>query len=178
MRRSLDAFLGIFDFSYQHYALGDLLTNQVNLAIMAIEQGHCRGRHHRYGQSRAAVGAPAEVRHARQLHRPSRQHYAGLRVQSIVAVIAAGSRRPDVQFSDCVASPKPHADVAGPQDASQDAAGFSDRPPPHINAFHARHGHIPELSAPRGYEGWARRIFTLRNWADVHSSSSIRVKAR
>ena len=33
------AFLGIFDFSYQHYALGDLLTNQVNLAIMAIEQG-------------------------------------------------------------------------------------------------------------------------------------------
>ena len=33
-----DAFLGIFDFSYQHYALGDLLTNQVNLAIMAIER--------------------------------------------------------------------------------------------------------------------------------------------
>jgi hypothetical protein len=31
--------LGVFDFSYQHYALGDLLTNQVNLAIMAIEQG-------------------------------------------------------------------------------------------------------------------------------------------
>src|SRR5260370_16455434 len=25
-----------------------------------------------------------------------------------------------------------------------------------INAFHARHGHIPELSAPRGYEAWAR----------------------
>ena len=33
------ALLGIFDFSYQHYALGDLLTNQVNLAIMAAEQG-------------------------------------------------------------------------------------------------------------------------------------------
>src|SRR5262245_40238836 len=33
------ALLGIFDFSYQHYALGDLLTNQVNLAIMALEQG-------------------------------------------------------------------------------------------------------------------------------------------
>jgi ABC-type sugar transport system ATPase subunit len=31
--------LGVFDFSYQHYALGDLLTNHVNLAIMAIEQG-------------------------------------------------------------------------------------------------------------------------------------------
>jgi hypothetical protein len=33
------ALLGIFDLSYQHYALGDLLTSQVNLAIMAIEQG-------------------------------------------------------------------------------------------------------------------------------------------
>ena len=33
------ALLGIFDFSYQHYALGDLLTNQVNLAILASEQG-------------------------------------------------------------------------------------------------------------------------------------------
>jgi hypothetical protein len=25
-----------------------------------------------------------------------------------------------------------------------------------INAFHARHGYIPELPAPRGYDGWAR----------------------
>src|SRR6266446_4223271 len=33
------ALLGVFDFSYQHYALGDLLTNQINLAIMAIERG-------------------------------------------------------------------------------------------------------------------------------------------
>src|SRR5215510_5876812 len=33
------ALLGVFDFSYQHYALGDLLTNQINLAIMAVEQG-------------------------------------------------------------------------------------------------------------------------------------------
>ena len=33
------ALLGIFDFSYQHYALGDLLTNQVNLAILASERG-------------------------------------------------------------------------------------------------------------------------------------------
>jgi len=27
-----------------------------------------------------------------------------------------------------------------------------------INAFHARHGHIPLLPAPRGYEIWARRF--------------------
>ena len=27
-----------------------------------------------------------------------------------------------------------------------------------INAFHARHGHIPLLAAPRGYEIWARRF--------------------
>jgi hypothetical protein len=33
-----ESLLGIFDFSYLHYALGDLLTEQVNLAVMAIEQ--------------------------------------------------------------------------------------------------------------------------------------------
>src|SRR5260370_32600654 len=33
------ALLGVFDFSYQHYALGDLLTNQINLAVIAIERG-------------------------------------------------------------------------------------------------------------------------------------------
>src|SRR5262249_19128832 len=33
------ALLGAFDFSYQHYALGDLLTNQINLAVIAIEWG-------------------------------------------------------------------------------------------------------------------------------------------
>ena len=27
-----------------------------------------------------------------------------------------------------------------------------------INAFHARHGHIPQLSAPRGYQAWAQRF--------------------
>jgi hypothetical protein len=27
-----------------------------------------------------------------------------------------------------------------------------------INSFHARHGHIPLLAAPRGYETWARRF--------------------
>src|SRR5262245_64536223 len=33
------ALLGVFDFSYQHYALGDLLTNQIDLAVIAIERG-------------------------------------------------------------------------------------------------------------------------------------------
>jgi hypothetical protein len=27
-----------------------------------------------------------------------------------------------------------------------------------INTFHARHGYVPRLSAPRGYEAWARRF--------------------
>jgi len=27
-----------------------------------------------------------------------------------------------------------------------------------INAFHACHGHIPQLSAPRGYQAWAQRF--------------------
>jgi len=27
-----------------------------------------------------------------------------------------------------------------------------------INAFYARHGHIPQLSAPRGYQAWASRF--------------------
>src|SRR5689334_9794910 len=34
-----DRFTGIVDFSYQHYALGDALTTQVNLACLAHEAG-------------------------------------------------------------------------------------------------------------------------------------------
>ena len=30
-----------------------------------------------------------------------------------------------------------------------------------INAFHARHGHIPQLSAPRGYQAWAQRFHAI-----------------
>ncbi len=39
---SRERFAGVIDFSYQHYALGDILTSQVNIACGAIEQG-CAG---------------------------------------------------------------------------------------------------------------------------------------
>src|SRR5438105_11539845 len=37
-RADKGALLAVIDFSYQHYALGDLLTTQVKLATLAIEQ--------------------------------------------------------------------------------------------------------------------------------------------
>ena len=33
-----NAILGIFDFTYQHYALGDLLTQLIKLKIFSLEQ--------------------------------------------------------------------------------------------------------------------------------------------
>lgn len=34
-----ERFAGIIDFSYQHYALGDVLTSQMNMACLAAERG-------------------------------------------------------------------------------------------------------------------------------------------
>lgn len=52
-------FAGIVDFSYQHYALGDTLTTQVNLACLAIEHG-CTGIDLYVVIDPAAPAAPAQ----------------------------------------------------------------------------------------------------------------------
>jgi hypothetical protein len=152
-----DAFLGIFDFSYQHYALGDLLTNQVNLAIMAIEQGHC--------QVDIIVTANPERPSARQQKFVTRANYIA-HLDNIMPVFACNPLLRSLQlvrdvqtFNFLIALHHRNRMPMWP-DLKTHLKMRQDFPIGHrrINAFHARHGHIPELSAPRGYEGWARHF--------------------
>jgi hypothetical protein len=151
------AFLGIFDFSYQHYALGDLLTNQVNLAIMAIEQG--------LTQVDIIAMVNPDLPSARMQPFVTRANYIA-HLDNIMPVFACNpllrSLRlvRDVQtFNYLVAA---HHRTGAPMwpDLNTHLKMRQDFPIDHrrINAFHARHGHIPLLAAPRGYEGWARRF--------------------
>jgi hypothetical protein len=151
------ALLGIFDFSYQHYALGDLLTNQVNLAILAAEQGL---RH-----VDIIVMVNPDRPSARQQTFVTPANYI-VHLDNVMPVFACNPLLRSLQlvrdvqtFNFMVAlSHKNHAPMW--PDLKTHLKMRQDFPIDHgrINAFHARHAHIPQLSAPRGYEAWARRF--------------------
>jgi hypothetical protein len=149
--------LGIFDFSYQHYALGDLLTNQVNLAIMASEHG--------LAHIDIIVMVNPDLPSVRMQPFVTRANYIA-HLDNIMPVFACNpllrSLRlvRDVQtFNFLIASHHRNGAPMWP-DLRTHLKMRQDFPIDHrrINAFHARHGRIPLLSAPRGHEIWARRF--------------------
>jgi hypothetical protein len=151
------ALLGIFDFSYQHYALGDLLTNQINLAIMAAEQGL------QHVDIVAMVNP--ERPSARQQTFVTRVNYIA-HLDNVMPVFACNPLLRSLQlvrdiqtFNFMVALHHRNQAPMWP-DLNAHLKMRQEFPIGHgrINAFHARHGHIPRLSAPRGYEAWARRF--------------------
>ena len=151
------ALLGVFDFTYQHYALGDLLTCQVDLAVMAIEQG-CR---------RVDIIAMVnpDLPSARLQSFITRDNYIG-HLDNIMPVFACNPLLGSVQlvrdvqaFSFLVDKHRRSGAPMWPDLKThlEMRQGF---PIDHrrINAFHARHGHFPKLATPRGYESWARHF--------------------
>jgi hypothetical protein len=151
------ALLGIFDFSYQHYALGDLLTHQINLAIMAIEQG--------FPHVDIIVMADPERPSARQQTFVTRTNY----IAYLDNILPAFGCNPlarsiqlvrDVDALDFFVALHDRNHWPMWPDLKTHLRMRQEFPIDHrrINAFHARHGHIPELSAPRGYETWAREF--------------------
>jgi hypothetical protein len=150
-------FAGIIDFSYQHYALGDLLTSQVNLACLALEQ-HCRGLDLYIIVDPRAPAARAQsfitpdnylthldnvfpallvspmLRSIRLIRDPLT---AGLSLLSLIRRRVPMWPRLFDHLRRRMTYPLGHAI---------------------INRFHGRHGYIPTLGAPRGYAGWARRF--------------------
>jgi hypothetical protein len=150
-------FAGIIDFSYQHYALGDLLTSQVNMACLAAERD-CRGLDLYVMVDPAAPAARAQsfitpenyltyldgvfpallvspmLRSIRLIRNPLT---AGL----VVFRLAAGR----------VPMWPPLADHLRRRMTYPLGHGI-------INRFHGRHGDLPRLQAPRGYAGWAQRF--------------------
>jgi hypothetical protein len=154
---SREQFAGIIDFSYQHYALGDLLTSQVNLACLAIEHG-CRGLDLYVIVDPAAPAAPQQtfitpenylthldnvfpallvspmLRSIRLIRDPLT---AGLSLLTLVASRVPTWPPLSAHLRRRMTYPLGH--------------GI-------INRFHGRHGYVPKLEAPRGYAGWARRF--------------------
>jgi hypothetical protein len=151
------ALLGIFDFSYQHYALGDLLTSQVNLAIMAIEQG--------LSEIDIIVMVNPERPSARQQIFVTRTNYT-VHLDNVMPVFACNPFLRSLQlvrdpqtFNFTIALHHRNQLPMWP-DLRTHLKMRQDYPIDHrrINAFHARRGYLPQLCAPRGYESWARRF--------------------
>jgi hypothetical protein len=149
------ALLGIFDFSYQHYALGDLLTNQINLTIKAIDQG--------LRQIDVVVMVNPASPAARWQHFINRMNYIP-HLDNIMPVFACNPMLRSLQlirdleaFNFMIASHHRDRKPMWP-DLKTHLKMRQDFPIDHrrINAFHARSGYVPQLAAPRGYEGWAR----------------------
>ena len=151
------ALLGVFDFSYQHYALGDLLTNQINLAVIAIEQAL---RH-----IDLVVMVNPERPSARQQTFITRSNYIA-HLDNVMPVFACNPLLRsfrlirDLQTFNFLIALQHRNRLPMWPDLKSHLKMQQDFPIDHhrINAFHARHGHIPRLSAPRGYEAWARHF--------------------
>ena len=149
------AALGLFDFSYQHYALGDLLTHQVNLAIMALERG--------LRAIDILVMVNPQRPSARYQTFITRTNYIA-HLDNVMPVFACNPflrslqlvRDPET-FNFMIASHHRNNRPMWP-DLQTHLKMRQDFPIDHrrINAFHARHGRVPQLVAPRGYKGWAR----------------------
>jgi hypothetical protein len=149
--------LGLFDLSYQHYALGDALTIQVNLAIMAIEQGV------QHVDVLIAVD-PRQPAAAMQAH-ITPGNYVGYLDNLLPAFACNPLLRSlrivrDVRAGNVVISSHLARGMPMWPDLKTHLRMQQDFPIDHrrINAFHARRGHLPVLCAPRGYDGWARQF--------------------
>lgn len=151
------AMVGVFDFSYQHYALGDLLTTQVDLAVMAAEQ--------RINHVDVLVIVNPQRPSARYQGFITPDNYTS-HLDNILPVFTCNPVLRSLEvfrdiyaFNYALLSRSGRGDVLWP-DLDTHLRMRQDYPIPHqrINAFHARTGDIPRLPAPRTYEAWAKRF--------------------
>jgi len=148
---------GVFDFSYQHFALGDVLTSQVIQGCRAIEAG-C-------GAIDCYVLVDPERPAARVQRHITRENYWTYLDNLFPALLCApmlgsirllrGRLSIGFTLAALAASRVPTWPSLRDQLRRRMAYPIGHAP---INRFHARHGYIPTLSSPRGYAGWARRF--------------------
>jgi hypothetical protein len=153
-RRSL---VGVFDFSYQHYALGDLLTTQVDLAVMAAEQ--------QIDNVDILVMVNPQRPSARFQPFVTPDNYTSY-LDNILPALTCNPMLRSLQvfrdiytFNYALLSRYGRGDAILP-DLDNHLRMRQNYPIGHqrINAFHARTGRIPSLPAPRSYEKWAERF--------------------
>jgi hypothetical protein len=154
-RADKNALLAIIDFSYQHYALGDLLTTQVKLATVAIE----RELKHIDIVVMVNPGLPA----TRYQPFITSANYV-THLDNIVAVFTCN---PMLRSLQIVRDPRTFnlivlaRHLAGAPmwpELTTHLRMRQDYPVAHdtINAFYAARGYLPELCAPNGLDTWAR----------------------
>lgn len=155
-------YAGFVDFSYQHYALGDALTTQVYLACLAHQAG-CTSIDIHLVAHADAPAAPTQPF-------VNRDNYA----VTLDNLLPAWTCLPQLESLRVVRDAEAAAAIWTSLVASRAPVWPSARthllrqmtyPLGHqlVNAFHAREGSIPRLSAPRGYGAWARS-FVQRHW--------------
>lgn len=159
-----ERFAGIIDFSYQHYALGDALTTQVNFACLAREAG-CKGIDLYLVADPVFPAAPTQgfINSDNYPLHLDNLFAAFLCLPELTSVrIVRDSMAAGLILSSLAASRTPkwpslrdhlHRRMTYPISHAV------------INGFHARKGYVPQLVAPKGYGRWARE-FLARNWPD------------
>ena len=150
-----DHFLAIIDFGYQHYALGDLLTKEVNFACQAIEAG-VDNIDLVVSIDPARPSAPAQGF-------VTPENYPTHLLNLVPALLCTPMLRSfrllrdggmTTSFLREAARKSGIAMWPSHEDQIQRRITY---PLGHdaINAFHARYGYIPMLQPPRGYLAWA-----------------------
>jgi len=145
-----DAFLGIYDFSYAPYALGDSQTFQEKVLVRAIETGYRAIR-------LCLVADPLRPGSSFQPHITAGNYATFLKriypsylcTPMTEAVHVFRSR---YAFNLFLLNAKARGVPTWPPLGDHFERHLDFISHAEINAFHARHGHLPRLVAPRGYE--------------------------
>ena len=148
---------GVLDFSYQHFALGDVLTSQVIQSCQAIEHG-CRAIDCYVFVDPQRPAAPVQRYITPENYWTHLDNlFPALLCAPMLASVRVLRDRLSVGFT--LAALAASRVPTWPSLRNQ-LRRHMPYPLGHgaINRFHARHGYIPALSSPRGYAGWARRF--------------------
>jgi hypothetical protein len=159
-----DRFAAIVDFSYQHYALGDALTTQIRIACLARE-ARCSTIDLYLVADPVFPAAPAQgfINSENYVVHLDNLFPAFLCLPEISSIrLVRDSMAAGLIWTSIVASRAPHWPPL-----RHHLRRHMHYPMGHeiINRFFARHGHIPQLHAPRGYGMWARE-FLQHHWPD------------
>jgi hypothetical protein len=155
---------GVFDFSYQHFALGDVLTSQVIQSCQAIERG-CKAIDCYVFLDPQRPAAPVQRYITPENYWTHLDNlFPALLCAPMLASVRVLRDRLSVGFTLAALAASRVPTWPSLRDQLRRRMPY---PLGHeaINRFHARHGYILTLSSPRGYAGWARR-FVARHLGD------------
>ncbi|MBX3454265.1 hypothetical protein [Ferrovibrio sp.] len=153
-----DRFAAFFDFGYQHYALGDVLTTMVNLACQA-EDAKCNGMDIYIHILPYAPSAPQQGHITPDNYLT---HLDNLFPAFLCNPLPGALRLlRDYGLQAGLVLEQLHASgVSVWPSLEQHLRRQMNYPMGHalINGFHKQHGRLPQLGAPRGYDRWAKQL--------------------